>query len=360
MVHHANRWCASTPPNITPLQENPMRCRDHIALTLPSFLLRLTLALTFLWAGTAKLVGTSTTDGDNAARLANLGVTFIQENPIVLEPETIDEPINPLPDAEPILDELDAQSESEIQADEPAADPSDPSASLPMDPMLEQQTNANSHLVSFRNIAQTTAPAVGSDFQEPVTYRNLYNIALLLDRACSPGLTEDSQPITPIVPSWMGQGRVPVIAAWATAITELVCGAFLLIGFLTRFSALSLCIVMLVAMWTTHIGPAALQSTDAILGFIPNTPDPWNPASYSVLLWQLAIVTMTLSVALLGAGPLSLDRMIFRPGRRDPYVSGESRPVQPKAPKQKPEAPAKPHERGEFDRSPPPQQNPTP
>tara|TARA_R110002096_G_scaffold173781_2_gene347941 strand:- start:85704 stop:86738 length:1035 start_codon:yes stop_codon:yes gene_type:complete len=344
-----------------------MRCRDHIALTLPSFLLRLTLAVTFLWAGTSKLVGTSTTDGDNAARLANLGVTFIQEHPVVPTPKTNDEPIKPLPNSEPEIDSdtdnLDTPVEPVIQKDQPAnpatgqsPDQSiDPSAQLPIDPNLEQQTRSN--LVSIRNIVQTTAPAVGSDFPQPVTYRNLYNISLLLDRAGSPGLTEDSQPISPIVPSWMGQGKVPVIAAWATAITELTCGAFLLIGFLTRFSALSLCVVMLVAMWITQIGPAAMQTSDAILGFIPNTQDPWNPGSYSVLLWQLAIVTMTLSVALLGAGPLSLDRMLFRPGRRDPYVSGESRPPQPKP---KPEPLPKPHDRGEFDRSPPPQHNPTP
>ena len=79
-----------------------MRCRDHIALTLPSFLLRLALAITFLWAGTGKLLGTSTVQGDNAARLANLGVSFITETPdpeLIID-ETPDEPINQLPNTE--------------------------------------------------------------------------------------------------------------------------------------------------------------------------------------------------------------------------------------------------------------------
>jgi len=63
-----------------------MRCRDHVALTLPSLLLRLVLGITFLWAGAGKIIGTTTVEGDNAARLANLGGPFIQE--------TVDEAID--------------------------------------------------------------------------------------------------------------------------------------------------------------------------------------------------------------------------------------------------------------------------
>ena len=41
-----------------------MRLRDSIALTLPSLLLRLVLGLTFIWAGTGKLMGTMQVSGD--------------------------------------------------------------------------------------------------------------------------------------------------------------------------------------------------------------------------------------------------------------------------------------------------------
>ena len=58
-----------------------MRLRDHIALTLPSFLLRLVLAITFLLAGTGKLIGTTKDSGDAAARLAKLGVPFLPDAP---------------------------------------------------------------------------------------------------------------------------------------------------------------------------------------------------------------------------------------------------------------------------------------
>jgi len=322
-------------PAIVPLTGRaPMRCRDHIALTLPSFLLRLTLAITFLWAGTAKLAGTTTAHGDNAARLANLGVSFIQESAEDPDSTLPDEPINPLPDSE-IDTNPDTELESEPANEEPATDP-----------------------VTIRNIAFMNSPAVGSDYPEPVSFRRVYGIALLLDHAVNPNLTDDSQTVPSTMPSWMGTGSMPVYAAWATAITELACGFLLLLGLLTRLSAISLTIVMLVALWTTNIGPAALQSSDAILGFIPAVADPWDPSSYSVLLWQLALIVMSLSVALLGAGPLSLDRMFFRPSRRDPYVSGESKPNPPKP--SKPDPQAQPHDRTEFDRAPPPQSNPTP
>ena len=335
-----------------------MRCRDHIALTLPSFLLRLTLAITFLWAGTAKIIGTTTTQGDNAARLANLGVPFIQPTPETPESDTPTEPATPLPDSE--LDSepdtgLDTESEPETDITTPPPPQTDPASTVPeTDPELESDPVAL--LPVIRPVAQSTSPAVGSDFPEPVTIKRVYGIALLLDHSVSPGLTEDSQPIAPTMPSWLGSGRMPVYAAWATAITEIAAGLLLLIGLLTRISALSLMIVMLVAMWTTNIGPAALQSTDAILGFIPHAQDPWSPASYNTLLWQFALVIMSLSVLLLGPGPLSLDRIFFRPNRRDPYVSGESK----QAPKPQPTPPEPHKERTEFDRSPPPQSNPTP
>lgn len=331
-----------------------MRFRDHIALTLPSFLIRLVLAITFIWAGTSKIIGTTTTQGDNAARLANMGVTFLA-TPVesVPDPDTTDleapdsstSPINPLPDPSDLPSETPSDTNPADEATE-SNNQSDQSAQAIVPPVIIQP------------VVQTTAPAVGSDYPDPVYIKRVHKIALLIDHSVSPGLTPDSQPITPILPSWMGSGKMPIISAWATAITELAAGVFLLIGFLTRFSAFSLAIVMLVAMWTTNLGPAVLQSTDAILGFIPNKPDLWDPSAYSVLLWQVSVLVMCISVCLLGAGPLSIDRLLFRPGRRDPYVSGESARPQP-APKQK-ETSVPAAERSSFDRTPPPPSNPTP
>jgi len=363
-----------------------MRCRDHVALTLPSLLLRLVLGITFLWAGAGKIIGTTTVEGDNAARLANLGVPFIQETVDEAIDEAVDEtvdgavdgtvdgdggaessipdePMNPIPGVE-VPDAADVEEGAElVDPVEPVDIFEPPPVDLPVDPAVDAD-EIFVNPVAIRNISLVTSPAVGSDFLEPVKIKRVYGIALLLDKSVSPELTADSQPVTPTMPSWLGGGSMPVYAAWGAAITELVAGLFLLFGFLTRISGLSLCVVMLVAVWTTQIGPASLQSSDAILGFIPNAADVWDPSSYSSLLWQLALVAMSLSVVLLGAGPLSMDRVFFRPGRRDPYVSGESQP-KPVAPKPVKAVKARPQDvqkdRSEFDRAPPPpQSNPTP
>lgn len=349
-----------------------MRCRDHIALTLPSFLLRLALAITFLWAGAGKILGTTTVQGDPAARLANLGVTFLADpQPETPEAQTPREPDSPLPDTtQPTIEEaLPADSDDLDQAE----DLQDQAEELPTDPGSELETEAgsprapaararNTPYYTLTQVLQSSAPAVGSDYPDPVRIKRVYGIALLIDNAANPALTDDSQPRTPLLPKWMGSGKMPIISAWATAITELAAGVFLLIGFLTRLSAFSLMTVMLVAIWSTNIGPAMLHDTNSILGFIPHRADVWAPSAYNVLLWQFALIIMTLSVALLGAGPLSIDRILFRPGRRDPYVTGGSgsntNPAKPIKHKPDPEAP--PQDRSSFDRTPPPSSNPTP
>ncbi|RMH26224.1 MAG: hypothetical protein D6692_09780, partial [Planctomycetota bacterium] len=58
-----------------------MRFRDHVALTLPSLILRLILCVTFLWAGLGKILGEMTVTGDDAARLTQMGFTLESDQP---------------------------------------------------------------------------------------------------------------------------------------------------------------------------------------------------------------------------------------------------------------------------------------
>lgn len=298
-----------------------MRWRDQIALTLPSLILRIALAITFLWAGTAKIAGTTTVSGDAAARLANLGVPFLPDDPP--PPSDRAAPVNPPPEDPEATEPQPPQSETPERDDEPLDDNPATDAADPGNDAQTERPLALAGQARVIRVAQTTeSPKVGSDFPEPQRVRRVHTIALLLDMGVNPGLTADSTPRTPLLPSWVGRGRVPVYLAWAAAITELLAGVLLLVGLLTRLGALATLGVMLVAMWTTTIGPAALQSSDAILGFIPNAADPWAPESYMTLLWQLALACVSLSVVLLGPGPLSIDRLVFRP-KRDPYASAE-------------------------------------
>lgn len=344
-----------------------MRLRDSIALTLPSLLLRLVLGLTFVWAGTGKLVGTMQVSGDDAARLANLGVDLnsIQRAPAQTDADP-DEPMDPLPDDPPadssadqtpdqdtdledqanqIIEKLNNAAESPAQSA-----PTTPPASQPAGPEAGADTGSLGRALAstpvWTRVQNASADRSASDFPEPVQCQRVYSIALMISKAADPGLTPDSQPITPIMPAKLASKPWPKVLAWAAAITEIVAGGLLILGLFTRLSALSTFFVMLVAMWMTQFGPAALHTNDALLGFIPRADDLFSPAAYAQLFWQLALATMSLAVVFLGSGVIGLDRLFFSPHSRDPYLHGD-----PKAPKKAPTNPAA-AQRSEFDRSP--------
>ncbi len=366
-----------------PNEELIMRLRDSIALTLPSFFLRLVLGVTFIWAGTGKLVGKMQVSGDDAARLANLGVVLTpiqpaneppaQPGPDETAPATDTGPDAPLPDATPPKDapaqpageaggEIQDKANEIIDQLKDAVTPKkdDGAADTPTqsDPPAGAQgkdntkVGASDHLAySFTRVQQTSGDRTGSDFPEPVECQRLYGIALMISKSADPGLTADSQPITPIMPPKLAAKPWPKVLAWCAAITELVAGSLLILGLFTRLSALGVFIVMLVAMWMTQIGPAALHSSDAILGFIPNHHDLFSPADYMTLLWQLALASMSLSVVFLGSGAIGLDRLIFSSSPRDPYLHGDPKAQAAKPQKKQPMNPAT-AQRTEFDRSP--------
>jgi uncharacterized membrane protein YphA (DoxX/SURF4 family) len=338
-----------------------MRLRDQVALTLPSFFLRLVLGITFLWAGTGKLMGTYLVTGDDAARLANIGVMPITPAPPPLtQPEVpveqVDELTNPLvedsadaPETTP--DETPSETQEENQEEpQPEVDGSDTEADQTNEVLgLTQSDSLTRQTHQWTNAQYSGSSYAGSDFPDPVEVKRAYSIALMISKGADPGLTPDSSPINPILPSMLGSKPWPKILAWAAAITELVAGIFLVLGLFTRLSAVGTFSVMLVAMWMTQIGPAAIQSSDAILGFIPRVTDPWSPAAYSAVLWQLAIAAMSVAVFFLGSGPLGVDRLIFKPRHRDPYLHGDPKAAKPQTTQSAPD-------RSEFDRTP----NPTP
>lgn len=336
-----------------------MRLRDSVALTLPSFLLRVVLSVTFLWAGCGKLMGTLQVSGDDAARLANLGVSLTPVAPEAPTDPTPAAPPQALPDSEQAQQDTgSAQDTSAADAatDAPAQGDAEPVDSPAKDPIKLEGANDTSDDVSMRpRAAQITlvqsssgAQLVGSDFPDLVETKRVYSIALLISKCADPGLTPDSVPITPVMPTALAQGPWPTLLAWSAAITELGAGLLLLLGLLTRFSAMGTFVVMLVAMWMTQLGPAALHTPDAILGFIPRHDDVFSPAAYGTLLWQLALASMSLAVVFLGSGPIGIDRLIFGANPRDPYVHGDPKGGKP--------APTPQPSRSEFDRSP----NPTP
>jgi putative oxidoreductase len=84
---------------------------------------------------------------------------------------------------------------------------------------------------------------------------------------------------------------------------EFVCGLLLLLGLLTRFAAVPLMIVMVVAIISAKAGD--IDSLETLLGF--------EEVSYFVMFAWLAIA---------GPGPVSLDHFILKASRRKPADHG--------------------------------------
>jgi putative oxidoreductase len=84
---------------------------------------------------------------------------------------------------------------------------------------------------------------------------------------------------------------------------EFVGGLLLLVGLLTRFAAVPLMIVMVVAIVSAKLGE--IDSVVTLLGF--------EEVSYFVMFAWLAIA---------GPGPVSLDHFILRASGRDPKAHG--------------------------------------
>lgn len=233
-----------------------MRLRDSIGLTLSPFILRVVLAITFIWAGAGMLLPTHQFTPEQGAALANMGA---------------------------------------IEA--PAAAPLSPAPS--------------------GDLGATTEAApkyLPGQFPEGVQARPVLRLAILLDQAARPPFNDDGVEPRPIWPLELAKGRWPVYLAYAVAVTELVGGMALLLGLFTRLSALGLVGVMLGAIWLTEIGPA-VQSGHALFGFLPAhgafDHDASGKTVWMPLLWQLSLLGAAGAVFFLGAGGLSLDRIIF-------------------------------------------------
>lgn len=233
-----------------------MRVRDSIGLNLSPFILRLVLAITFIWSGAGMLLPTHQFTPEQSAALANMGA--IEAPPVA--------PGNPLPPAD-----------TGIVTDQPPR-------YLP------------------------------GQFPEGVQARRVLGLALMLDRAAHPRFNDDGVELKPIWPPDLAKGKWPVTLAYAVAVTELVGGMALLLGLFTRLSALGLVVVMLGAIWLDQVGPA-IQSGNTLFGFLPAhgafDVDSVGKPVWMPLLWQVSLLGASGAVFFLGAGGLSLDRIIF-------------------------------------------------
>ena len=321
-----------------------MRFRDQVALTVPAIILRVLLALIFIWAGLGKLMVTDAVTPEEAAMLASIGVPLtVAPSPAtpppsqrLPEPEGAQAPPTPAPTApsepasapaETLPDPSGSSASAEpplfrvvpVVMTQPTTTPPE-TTQTPADPPASPPAAAPAEPGSSDQPTPVLPPAgariySAADFPEGASVLRVYRLAQGIHHAAHPGLDENSQPIAPIWPEGLARGAWPKILAWAVALTELIAGALVLFGLLTRVSALSLASIMLGAIWLTEVGPA-LQSGKTMLGFLPDR-DPFG-MEWQSLMVQVSMLGAALALFLLGPGPVSLDRALFR-GRRDDF-----------------------------------------
>jgi putative oxidoreductase len=91
---------------------------------------------------------------------------------------------------------------------------------------------------------------------------------------------------------------LPGFNATLSSVTELVCGAAILLGIFTRLAALPLVVTMIVAIISAQRG----QFSDV--------SDPWDFVVTLVNLVEFVYIAMLVSLAVIGSGPISVDRLI--------------------------------------------------
>ncbi len=275
-----------------------MRFREKLGLNVAPIALRIMLGVTFVWAGLGKVLVTMPVEGADAALLANLGV---------IRPAMPASVTPPQPPPTP-----------------PGSTETTPGESPPAGTGGGGLSRVFEPAVRILAVQGTVGPYSASDFQSPVEVRRVHGITLGVARAADPGNGENGAPKRRLLPGALGRGRWPALLAWAASLAELLGGFFVLLGLFTRLWAIALVWVMGVAMWLSQIGPA-LQNGTARWGFIPGY-DPFDGAAWATPLWQLALLTSALALALIGPGAAALDRLIFRGARDD---EGDDHPPQP-------------------------------
>jgi uncharacterized membrane protein YphA (DoxX/SURF4 family) len=100
----------------------------------------------------------------------------------------------------------------------------------------------------------------------------------------------------------------PTSLAWAAALTELIGGGLILVGFLSRLWGLGLAITMGVAFYLVSM------QVYGVLGMSPLVYAT-DVARFNTTFNQLALFVLAVGVLLTGPGPASVDRLLFGRGK---------------------------------------------
>lgn len=277
------------------------------ALLAPA-VLRLALAVTFIWAGLGKVVATMPVTAEQAATLAAMGVRVGEGADAARPASPAGDPASN-PDAAPA-------SHSDARPTPPAPPAHSPIAPTPDEravrpdaaaPAREAHDEQPPSAAAAQPAAGASQPG-GSAAPSQRTVRRVWGLALRIHESANPGVDAAGAQRMKLWPAAIGSGNWPRYFAIAVVVAELGGGVLVGLGLLTRLGAFALAGVMLGAMWLDQIGPA-VQAGGTVLWVLP-AHGAWDVAAWRPLLWQFALLCCACAVVLLGAGAPSLDRAL--------------------------------------------------
>ncbi|MCA9278290.1 MAG: DoxX family protein [Phycisphaeraceae bacterium] len=261
--------------------------RERLALSFSPLILRLMLAITFMWAGAIKFGEVPVTDQADIATLVKLDV------------------FPPPADGVEVAAVMIKRHESIQLLLENAAHPKP----VPVTSSADANTSEDQTPLPLAGTSEPDTTGQPDNGSEPPTSE--------IDDATSVLSTRTPMPIWPAA---LSGATMTKVFALALVGTEFLGGFLMLIGLMTRFAALGLIGAMLGAMWLTQFGPA-IQNGDALLGFLPNNN--WADVSaWQGLFWQFALLAASAAVLFSGPGSCSVDGRLFNPGP-SPYFDDD-------------------------------------
>jgi len=303
-----------------------MNTGQKLALLLCPLLLRWVLGVTFTFASVGYLFGEVAIKGQDAATLASMGVALAPTSG----------PGGELPISSPANGAASPGKKSPLR-ERDGASPAKPrpaagSMSIAQQPTAEvpdqMQRTAPEALSAVEQGKQTapqppgpaTAIAVppplftAAQFALPVTVRKVNLTAIKIAHAAFPPKGSKSE--FSLFPQLLASGMWPVYMAYSVAILQLLASILLLLGVYCRFWALLLATFMLGALFIDQLAPALRAGTTVLLIVPGPGPDQqWHDLdAYRPLLLQLALLAMSICVALLGSGAIALDNAQAKAG----------------------------------------------
>ncbi len=272
--------------------------RQRLGLSVPPVLLRIALAMTFIWAGASKFMAPMALSPEQEATLLEIrsGAT------------PTDAPTETPPD-------FDDAAPAEIDEDSVAMERGY-TLTLVQDGDAPTEPPAES---------LDAAPDATAEADASPTYTGKDMLTIDIKEMATPNAEGKA-----LLPAFMGRGKMPIWIALSVSLVELIGGVLILLGLLTRVSSLMIAGVMVGAIWLTSIGPVVIYGNSGWPRFLQILPaidySTQGNAMETFAAWQswtfqLAMLMASLSLACLGPGSISLDRIFFKkPG---PVVATE-------------------------------------